>query len=80
MFSDLHTVYAFIVQRHLLDDQFAITAFAADLKAFRGQDDIAALVPADATSGVGHRAVQENTALLQSGCVLQRFYDVNRKL
>lgn len=68
--SNLHTVRARIIQRHLLHDQFAVAALAADLEAFRGQDNAAAFVPADATSGVGHGAVEQNTRLLQGGRIL----------
>lgn len=78
--SDLHAVGAFVLQRHLLDDQFAVAAFAADLEAFGGQDDVDASVPADAAPGVGHGAVQDDAALLQGAGVLQRFHDVHREL
>lgn len=78
--SNLHTVHALVFQCHLLDDQFAIAAFTADLKALGGQDDTDAFVPADATSGVGHGAVEDHTALLDGGLILQRFNDVDRKL
>lgn len=80
MLSDLHAVRALVVQRHLLEDQFAIAAFAADLEAVGGQDDAAAFVPADAASGVGHGAVEEHAALLEGGRVLQRFHDVHGEL
>lgn len=77
---NLHTIHALILHRHLLDDQLAIAALAADLKALWGQDDIAAFVPADTTSGVGHGAVQHDTALLQDSLILQRFHYVHRDL
>lgn len=78
--SNLHAVGARIIKRHLLDYQFAITPFAADLKALGGQDDGAAFVPADATSGVGHGAIEDDATHFKGGFVLQRFYDVDRKL
>lgn len=78
--SNLHTVCASIIERHLLDDQFAIAAFTADLEVLRGQDDGAAFVPADATSGVGHCAVKDHAAHFKGSFVLQRFHDVDRKL
>lgn len=80
MLSNLHAVSARIIRRHLLDYQFAITPFAADLKALGGENDRAAFVPADATSGVGHGAVEDYATHFKCGCVLQRFYDVDRKL
>lgn len=80
MLPDLDAVQALIVQSHVLDDQFAVTAFAADLEALRGQDDVAAFVPADAASGVRHGAVQDHPGLLQDGLILQRFYNVDGDL
>lgn len=78
--SHLHAVCALVIQDHLLDDELTVTALAADLKALRGQDDVASFVPADAAPGVGHGAVQDHAALLQGRFVLQRLHDVDRKL
>lgn len=77
---DLHAVRALVVQHHLLDDELAITALAADLEALGRQDDVAAFVPADAAPGVGHGAIEDHAALLEGRLILQRFHNVDRKL
>lgn len=78
--SNLNAVCACVRQSHLSDVQFPVASFTANLKAFGGQDDGAALVPADAASGVGHGAVEDHPALLKGSLILQRFYDADGHL
>lgn len=78
--SNLNAVCARVRQSHLSDVQFAVASFTADLKALGGQDDGAALVPADAASRVRHGAVEDHPALLKGGLILQRFYDADGQL